>query len=45
MKTLRTPDECFQNLPGFPYEPHYSDVPDGEGGTLRIHHIDEGPSL
>lgn len=43
MKTLRTPDECFQNLPGFPYEPHYSDVPDGEGSTLRIHHIDEGP--
>ncbi len=43
MKTLRTPDEHFQNLPGFPYAPHYTEVPDGEGGTLRIHHVDEGP--
>lgn len=43
MKVLRTPDECFQNLPGFPYEPCYTDVPDGDGGTLRIHHVDEGP--
>lgn len=44
METLRTPDECFANLPGFPFEPHYTDVPDGEGGTLRIHHVDAGPS-
>ena len=44
MQTLRTPDERFANLPGYPYEPHYTDVADGEGGTLRIHHIDKGPS-
>ena len=44
MNILRTPDERFANLPGFPYEPHYTDVADGEGGTLRIHHVDEGPS-
>ena len=44
MQTLRTPDERFANLPGFPYEPHYTDIADGEGGTLRIHHIEEGPS-
>ena len=44
MKTLRTPDEHFANLPGFPYEPHYTDVADGESGTLRIHHVDAGPS-
>jgi haloalkane dehalogenase len=43
MKTLRTPDERFANLPGYPFEPHYTDVPDGDGATLRIHHIDEGP--
>ena len=43
MKALRTPDERFANLPGFPFEPHYTEVPDGDGGTLRIHHVDEGP--
>ena len=43
MKTLRTPDDRFQNLPGYPFAPHYTDVPDGDGGTLRIHHVDEGP--
>jgi haloalkane dehalogenase len=37
MDVFRTPDERFENLPGFPYEPHYVDV-DG----LRLHHIDEG---
>jgi len=43
MKTLRTPDERFEDLPGWPYAPHYTEVPDGDGGTLRIHHVDEGP--
>lgn len=43
MHVLRTPDERFANLPGFPFAPHYVDIPDGEGGTLRVHHLDEGP--
>jgi len=43
MKTLRTPDERFRDLPGYPFAPHYTDVPDGADGTLRIHHVDEGP--
>ena len=43
MKTLRTPDERFKNLKGFPFEPRYKEVPDGEGGFLRIHYVDEGP--
>jgi haloalkane dehalogenase len=34
---FRTPDERFENLQGYPYEPHYVEV-DG----LRLHHIDEG---
>jgi len=38
MQTLRTPDERFTNLPGYPFEPHYVEV-DG----LRIHYVDEGP--
>jgi haloalkane dehalogenase len=42
METLRTPDECFKNLPGYPFAPVYTEVPDGDGGQLRIHHVDEG---
>jgi haloalkane dehalogenase len=41
---LRTPEERFADLPGYPFEPHYADLPDGEGGTLRVHHLDEGDS-
>lgn len=41
MKVLRTPDERFKNLKGFPFEPKYAKVPDGEGGRLRIHYVDE----
>jgi haloalkane dehalogenase len=44
MQVLRTPDERFDGLPGFAFEPHYVDVPDGEGGTLRMHYVDEGPA-
>ncbi|MCO8125683.1 haloalkane dehalogenase [Acidimicrobiia bacterium EGI L10123] len=44
MQTLRTPDDAFADLPDFPFEPHYVEVDDGEGGTLRIHHLDEGPA-
>jgi haloalkane dehalogenase len=43
MKVLRTPDEQFKNLKDFPFEPKYAEVPDGEGGRLRIHYVDEGP--
>jgi haloalkane dehalogenase len=43
MDTLRTPDDRFAALPGYSFEPHYTDIADGDGGELRIHHIDEGP--
>jgi len=33
MEVLRTPDE-----------PNYLEVPDGEGGVLRLHYVDEGPA-
>jgi haloalkane dehalogenase len=44
MEVLRTPDERFTDLPGFPYEPRYVEVDDGEGGRLRIAYVDEGPA-
>jgi haloalkane dehalogenase len=34
---FRTPDERFDDLPGYSWEPHYVDV-DG----LRMHYVDEG---
>jgi len=42
MDALRTPDDRFDALPGYPFEPHHVEIPDGEGGTLRVHHVDEG---
>ena len=38
MNSLRTPDERFENLPGYAFAPHYLDA-----GGLRMHYIDEGP--
>ena len=39
---LRTPDDRFASLPGWPYAPHYvDDLPGYEG--LRVHYVDEGP--
>ncbi|HLK10261.1 MAG TPA: haloalkane dehalogenase [Candidatus Binatia bacterium] len=38
MDVLRTPDDRFTRLPGYPFGAHYVEV-DG----LRIHHLDEGP--
>ena len=41
IKALRTPDERFENLPGWDYAPHYvDDLPGYEG--LRMHYVDEG---
>ncbi len=37
MEILRTPDERFLNLPGYPFKPHYVEV-----GGLRMHYVDEG---
>ena len=44
MKTLRTPDDRFANLPGWSFDPRYVDIDDTEGGTLRVHYVDEGPA-
>jgi haloalkane dehalogenase len=43
VQTLRTPDDRFAGLPDFDFAPHYVAVDDGDGGGLRVHHLDEGP--
>jgi haloalkane dehalogenase len=37
MPVIRTPDERFSNLSGFPFEPHYAEI-----NGLRMHYVDEG---
>lgn len=37
MELLRTPDDRFRDLPGYPFEPHYADL-----GGVRMHYVDEG---
>jgi haloalkane dehalogenase len=44
MEMLRTPEERFEGLPGYDFEPRYVEVADGDGGRLRVHVVDEGPS-
>jgi hypothetical protein len=39
MAILRTPEARLRDLPGYPFEPHFTDVAPG----LRMHHVDEGP--
>lgn len=38
MNVLRTPNDRFTNLPGFPFAPNYLTV-----RGLRLHYLDEGP--
>ena len=40
MAALRTPDSRFENLPDYPFEPHWHTLESG----LRLHYIDEGPA-
>lgn len=44
MRVLRTPDDRFADLPGFPFTPHYAEIDDEDGGRLRVHFVDEGPA-
>jgi haloalkane dehalogenase len=40
MEFVRTPEEWFADLPGYPYEPHYVELSSG----LRMHYIEDGPA-
>ncbi len=42
IKSLRTPDERFHNLPGYPFAANYLSDLHGYDG-LRLHYLDEGP--
>ena len=42
MSILRTPEERFVELPGYPYEAHYVDVEADGIEPVRMHYVDEG---
>lgn len=43
MTVLRTPDCRFEHLPGYPFQPHYVEVPGiTVHGSLRMHYLEEG---
>ena len=44
MDTIRTPEDAFAGLADFDFEPHYREISDGDGGTLRVAYLDEGPA-
>ncbi|MEX1279772.1 MAG: haloalkane dehalogenase [Acidimicrobiia bacterium] len=41
MDLLRTPEDRFDGLTDYPFEPHWLEIP-FEGRTIRMHHLDEG---
>lgn len=44
MGIVRTPDERFANLPGYPFEPRYVEVSAKGIEPLRMHYVDAGPA-
>ncbi len=44
MQTLRTPDDRFTRLPDFDYRPHYTQLPDQDGGFVRMAWVEDGPA-
>jgi haloalkane dehalogenase len=44
MAVLRTPDEEFDGLEGWPFAPHYTEIDGGPLGPLRIAHAEAGPA-
>jgi haloalkane dehalogenase len=43
LQFLTTPEHCFEQIADFSYAPHFLQVDDNEGGSLKLHFIDEGP--
>jgi haloalkane dehalogenase len=42
-RVLRTPDDRFADLPGYPFEPRYAEVSADGLAPVRMHYVDEGP--
>jgi haloalkane dehalogenase len=42
LKFFTTPERCFEQIVDFCYTPRFLQVDDNEGGSLKLHYIDEG---
>jgi len=42
MSIMRTPEDRFNDLPGFSFKPNYVEIRDPVHGALRMHYVDEG---
>jgi hypothetical protein len=45
MSVLRTADERFASLPGYPFEPHYVQVETEGIAPVRMHYVNAGDDL
>jgi len=45
MQVLRTPDDRFEGLPDWPFEPRYRDIVDADGTVLRLAWAEAGPAV
>lgn len=43
MPVLRTPDNCFDAIPDYPFTPNYVSIKDPHLGDMRLHYVDHGP--
>ncbi len=43
MQILRTPEDRFEGLEDWSFNPHYATITDAAGGQLRLAYYDEGP--
>ena len=44
MDVVRTPDERFDDLPGYPFPPNYVGVESARVPPVRMHYVDAGPA-
>lgn len=44
MRLLRTPDDRFENLPGFGFPERYAEIDTPETGIVRIGYVEAGPA-
>jgi pimeloyl-ACP methyl ester carboxylesterase len=44
VEVVRTPDERFAHLPGYPFRPHHVEVETDGLAPVRMHYLDEGPA-
>ena len=45
LQFLTTPEHCFKQIADFNYTANFLHVDDNEGGSLKLHYVDEGQKM